>query len=146
MKKSNALDEVKVSGDGVKVEAPAEVVKTSAKELDEKLDRVVLSGTKFDPTFFTHPEGHPRAWVIVRDTGQPHEKKQPFVSLNGYAFQFQKNVPIQLPVPVIDMMKNCIFTKTERDDETGEEYTRDIPRFSIERLDNAPDGVSKNPA
>jgi hypothetical protein len=141
------IDKVKVTGDGVAPEGVinAEVMKTT--KLDEKVvDQVDLPGPKFDPNFFTHPEGHQRAWVIVRDTGQPHEKKQPFVSLNGYAFQFQKNVPIQLPVPVINMMKNCVFTKIERDSETGEEFVRNIPRFSIERLDHAPDGVDKNTA
>ena len=135
--KNQGIDDVKVTGDGV--------MASEAKPDETKLDKVDL-GPKFDPTFFTHPEGHPRAWVIVRDTGQPHEAKQPFVSLNGFAFKFQKNVPIQLPVPVIKMMQNCIFAKIERDPDTGEESTRNIPRFSIERLDHAPDGFDQNPA
>ena len=135
--KNQGIEAVKVSGDGV--------IDEQATKLDEsQLDKVDL-GPKFDPTFFNHPEGHPRAWVIVRDTGQPHEAKQPFVSLNGFAFKFQKNVPINLPLPVIKMMQNCVFTKTERDDD-GVESTRNIPRFSIERLDHAPDGTDPNPA
>lgn len=121
---------VKVSGDGVQKE------ETVSKQ--QTVDRVD-PGTNFDPTIFTHPDGHPKQWVIIRDTGQPNEKKQPFVSLNGYAYQFQKNVPIQLPTPVLNMMRNCVFTKTERDEETGEETQRNIPRFSIEVLPNGPD-------
>ena len=97
-----------------------------------------------DLNFFTHPEGHKRQWVILRETGQPNESKQPFVSLNGFAFKFQKNVPIHLPVPVIEMMRNCVYTKVERDPDNGDEVTRNIPRFSIERLDHAPDGADSN--
>ena len=78
--KNQGIDDVKVTGDGV--------MASEAKPDETKLDKVDL-GPKFDPTFFTHPEGHPRAWVIVRDTGQPHEAKQPFVSLNGFAFKFR---------------------------------------------------------
>ena len=128
--------EVKVTGAGV----PGTMGDDNKKANDS--DEVTLP--TFDPNFFTHPEGHPREWVIVRDTGQPNEQKQPFVSLNGYAVKFQKNVPIHLPVPIINMMKNCIFTKIERDPDTGEESPRDIPRFSIERLDHAPDGIDPN--
>jgi hypothetical protein len=132
MKDISGID-VKVTGAGVRE------AKTAPKK--EEVENVNL-GPKFDPTFFTHPEGHPKQWVIIRDTGQPNEKKQPFVSLNGYAYQFQKNVPIQLPTPVLNMMRNCVYTKTERDEDTGEETIRNIPRFSIEVLPNAPDGIS----
>jgi hypothetical protein len=100
--------------------------------------------TDFDPNKFIHAGGHPRQWVILRDTGQPNESKAPFVSLNGFALRMQKNVPINLPVPVIEMMKLCVYTVIERDPDTGEEYTRNIPRFSIERLDHAPDEPSKD--
>jgi hypothetical protein len=133
--KESVMD-VKVTGAGVQESKPV-----SEKENVEKVEKVDL-GPTFDPNIFTHPGGHPKQWVIIRDTGQPHEKKQPFVSLNGYAYQFQKNVPIQLPTPVLNMMRNCVYTKTERDEDTGEESTRNIPRFSIEVLPNAPNGTN----
>ena len=128
---------VKVSGDGVKGDG---VKKPEA--IKPKVDTAEVAPP--DLNFFTHPEGHKRQWVILRETGQPNESKQPFVSLNGFAFKFQKNVPIHLPVPVIEMMKNCVYTKIERDPDTGDEIIRNIPRFSIERLDHAPDGESKD--
>jgi len=140
MRVNKGIEAVKVSGASVILEPE----KVEVAEPEKSVDKVDVP--EIDQTYFLHPEGHPRAWVIVRDTGQPHEKKQPFVSLNGYAFQFQKNVPIQLPIPVINMMRNCIYTTTERDPDTGEESNRDIPRFSIERLDHAPDGLDQNTA
>jgi len=132
------LEDLKKVGDGVARLAAASTATTQKAKQPE--------GPKFDPNVFTHPEGHPKQWVIIRDTGQPNEKKQPFVSLNGYAYQFQKNVPIQLPVPVLNMMRNCVYTKIERDEDTGEESTRNIPRFSIEVLPNAPDGINQRSA
>ena len=125
---------VRVSGDAVNDNVGGELgvdkpVKGPDKPVSSK--KIETTTVDADPSVFTHPEGHKRKWVILRDTGNPHENKQPFVSLNGFAFKIQKNVPVHLPVPVIEMMKRCVFTKIERDDD-GNEFTRDIPRYNIE--------------
>ena len=125
MRRNRGIDQVNTGGDGV---------------VDQKLPKPDTSD--FDPGFFKYAEGHPRKWVILRDTGQPNENKRPFVALNGVPFWIVKNEPILVPVPVIEMMKKCIYTKIERDQETGEEFVRHIPRFSIEyveRPENASD-------
>jgi hypothetical protein len=140
MKVNKGIEAVRVSGAAVVPESASEPVSPEIKSVDNVTLPVIDQG------YFVHPEGHPKEWVIVRDTGLPHEKKQPFVALNGYAYQFQKNVPIELPVPVINMMRNCIETTIERDPQTGIESKRDIPRFSIERLDHAPDGLDQKSA
>ncbi|MCE5212503.1 MAG: hypothetical protein LLG40_13250 [Deltaproteobacteria bacterium] len=88
---------------------------------------------KFDPTMFTHPQGHPRKWVILRDTGLANESKFPYFGLNGFGTKIQKNVPVKLPIPLINAMKGCIITKVEKSQEEGGEDTiRDIPRFSFD--------------
>jgi hypothetical protein len=131
--------EVKASGSGIGNVVDEDTTKPVVKKNE-------IDMTDFNPDKFIHSGGHKRKMVILRDTGQPNESKQPFVSLNGFALRMQKNVPISLPVPVIEMMKLCVYTKIERDAETGEEFVRNIPRFSIEVLGDAPDGTGKDPA
>jgi hypothetical protein len=132
--RDRGTEKVSVNGEDVGSGEDLKPVSKKGKEVDM---------TDFDPDKFIHSGGHPRQWIILRDTGQPNESKTPFVSLNGFALRMQKNVPINVPVPVIEMMKLCVYTKIERDPDTGEEYTRNIPRFSIERLDHAPDGTDQ---
>jgi hypothetical protein len=89
---------------------------------------------KFDPGVFLHPQGHPRRRVIVNAIGA-NEPLQQFVALNGYPFLILKNREIDLPVPVIEMLKRCLYTLHERNDE-GEITERTVPRFSITYVRN----------
>jgi hypothetical protein len=104
---------------------------TSAKATVNR--KTIQPPEEFDPNVFLHPQGHPRATIIIHDTGGT-EPKQQFVGLNGYPFLIKKNEEISLPIPVINMLKNCIYTFHERDEVTDEEVVRSIPRFSISHV------------
>ena len=132
---------IKVGGDGI---SPKEKSTVEKSDVSVNNEDVIIDGG-FDPNFFTHGEGHERKWIVLRDTGRANESKRPFVSLNTYNMWITKNVPVHLPVPIINMMKKCIYTELERDEETGVEYVRHIPRFSIEETtdpDNASDATT----
>jgi hypothetical protein len=89
-------------------------------------------GTKekagFDPTFFLHPEGHIRDRIIIHESSKIPKEGQ-FISLNGYAFLAKPGVEIDIPRPVRMMLDTRIETETTQDD-TGNSFTRNIPRIT----------------
>ena len=132
---------INVGGDGI---SPKETPTTEKSKVSVNNEDVIIDGG-FDPAFFNHGEGHERRWVILRDTGRANESKRPFIALNTYNMWITKNVPVHLPVPIINMMKKCIYTEVERNEDTGEEYVRHIPRFNIEETtdpNNAADATT----
>lgn len=88
---------------------------------------------KFDKKYFMHPDGHIRDTIIIHDTGQT-EPPQVFFSLNGFPFLAKKNVEIEVPRPVLEMLQRCRYTLYERQEvspNTFETVERIVPRFSI---------------
>jgi hypothetical protein len=130
---------VKVTGDAVENTGQAKKVPDSKKPGPKVPEKEMI---EVDLSHFTGPMGHPRKWVIIRDTGVAHESKQPFQSLNGWAVKCQRNVPVHLPIPLIEAMKLCVYTKYEKDETTGNDVRRDIPRFTFEDVpeDQIPQG------
>jgi hypothetical protein len=138
MSKEQSDSGVKVTGDAVKDEVKPAMGPVAGGSKPPARDNTI----EVDLTHFTGPMGHPRKWVIIRDTGIAHESKQPFQSLNGWAVKCQRNVPVHLPVPLIEAMKLCVYTKYEKDELTGDDVRRDIPRFTFENVpdDQIPQG------
>jgi hypothetical protein len=134
----DAISGINVGGDGIiPRENPTVLAGHEKPNISVNNENVEIGGD-FDPTFFTHAGGHKRKWIILRETGRANESKRPFISLNTYNMWITKNTPVELPVPVINMMKKCIYTEVERDEETGVESVRHIPRFNIEILAGPP--------
>jgi hypothetical protein len=77
---------------------------------------------------FESPVGHPKDRIILHQNPNIAKEGQ-FVSLNGYGFLLKAGVEIDIPRPVRKMLDTLIETVTSQDAE-GNEYTRDVPRFS----------------
>lgn len=92
------------------------------------------------PGYFSHPRGHIRDRVILHETPTSPKNGQ-FVSLNGFGFQIVYNKEVDLPRPVLEMMKTRIQSETTKDDD-GNETTRNWPRFNFtvvkENVGNVP--------
>lgn len=82
------------------------------------------------PGFFTHPRGHIRDRVILFETPDSFKEGQ-FVGLNGFPFLVQYNKEVDLPRPVIEMMRTRVVERIEKNTETGEETVRRYPRFNF---------------
>lgn len=91
--------------------------------------------------YFRHPRGHIRDRVILHETPNSPKEGQ-FVGLNGFPFQIQYNKEIDLPRPVIEMLRTRIQT-TSHTESDGTETVRNIPRFNMtivkENVTNTPD-------
>lgn len=86
-------------------------------------------GTDIDG-YFTHPKGHIRDKVVLHETKDSPKEGQ-FVALNGFPFQILYNKEVMLPRPVVEMLQNCVFVEIQKNEMTGEQTERHIPRFNI---------------
>jgi hypothetical protein len=82
------------------------------------------------PGFFTHPRGHVRDRIILHETKESYKEGQ-FVGLNGFPFLIQYNKELDLPRPVLQMLRTRIQTIILKDKDTGVETVRNIPRFNF---------------
>lgn len=82
------------------------------------------------PGYFTHPRGHIRDRIILHETMNSFKEGQ-FIGLNGFPFLVQYNKEVDVPRPVIEMLRTRIEEKIEKNLETGEETVRRIPRFNF---------------
>jgi hypothetical protein len=80
--------------------------------------------------FFTHPRGHIRDRIILHETRESYKEGQ-FIGLNGFPFLVQYNKEVDVPRPVIKMLRTRIVTIVEKDTETGVETVRHLPRFNF---------------
>jgi hypothetical protein len=91
--------------------------------------------------FFSHPRGHIRDRIILHETKESPKEGQ-FIGLNGFPFQVQYNREVDIPRPVLEMLRTRIYTEITKDEKTGEETFRNIPRFNItvikENVGNVP--------
>jgi hypothetical protein len=92
-----------------------------------------MAKAKEDPNnYFNSPVGHIRDRIKVNpDKDIPRQGM--FVSLNGFAFQIVPGKEVDIPRPVRLMLDTRIKTETEQD-ENGNSYTRDIPRFTYQLI------------
>ncbi len=110
-----------------------QVVRKQEPRDEDSIDLLNPDGTDKDG-IFTHPKGHLRDMIILHE-GKDSPKEGQFVQLNGFAFQILYNKPVALPRPVVQMLQNCVFLEILKDEKTGEEYERRIPRFNITVLE-----------
>ena len=82
------------------------------------------------PGYFTHPRGHVRDRIILHETMDSPKEGQ-FVGLNGFPFLVQYNKEIDVPRPIIQMLRTRIADKIEKDPQTGIETVRHISRFNF---------------
>jgi len=68
-----------------------------------------------------------RVKVIFHNQDGDLGKSDIFVSVNGYAYQIQRNESVSLPPEVIEVIDNAVITQTERVD--GVDQSRDLQRF-----------------
>ncbi len=83
---------------------------------------------KHPENYFISPKGHIRDRIIINESPDI-PKGGVFMSLNGYAFNAQPGVEIDLPRPVRLMLDTRIRTETTYDRD-GKAYTKDIPRVT----------------
>ena len=79
--------------------------------------------------YFRHPRGHIRDRVILHETPNSPKEGQ-FIGLNGFPFQVQYNKELDLPRPVIEMLRTRVQT-TSHTEADGTETVRNIPRFNL---------------
>jgi len=68
-----------------------------------------------------------RVKVIFHNQDGDLGKSDIFVSVNGYAYQIQRNESVSLPPEVIEVIDNAVITQTER--VNGVDQSRDLQRF-----------------
>jgi len=79
--------------------------------------------------FFLSPEGHPKDRIIINENSQIPKEGQ-FISLNGYPFLAKPNNEIDLPRPVIEMLRTRIATDSIQDSD-GKWHHKDVPRITF---------------
>ena len=84
---------------------------------------------KDDTNYFTSPHGHIRDRILIHPN-PAIPKEGIFMSLNGFGFLVKPGVEVDLPRPVVEMLETRIQTETTQDEE-GNNFTRDIPRFTF---------------
>jgi len=88
----------------------------------------MAKGKEDQSNYFNSPVGHIRDRIKINpDKDIPRQGI--FISLNGFAFQVVPGKEVDIPRPVRLMLDTRIKTETEQD-ENGQSYTRDIPRFT----------------
>lgn len=68
-----------------------------------------------------------RVNVIFHNQEGDLGKTDIFVSVNGFAYQIQRNEPVALPSEVIEVIDNAVVTHVER--VNGVDVSRDLQRF-----------------
>lgn len=57
-----------------------------------------------------------------------------FVSLNGIGYHIPRDVPVDVPVELIEVLNNAVTTITNPAAQGGGVTTRDVPRFQFQVL------------
>lgn len=72
--------------------------------------------------------------------GEPHEPAQPFVGINGYQIQIQRDKWVTVPVEVADHLESLTYKVREPDPDFPDEFPEkhiwvENPRFPMQRQD-----------
>jgi len=89
---------------------------------------------------FVSPEGHIRDRIIVQQTAEIPREGQ-FIGLNGFPFQVEPGVEVDIPRPVRMMLDTLYYTDLIQDEQGGE-YTRKRLRFPYTLIQ---EGVNRRP-
>lgn len=71
-----------------------------------------------------------KAIVTIHPTDGEGGADAVFVGLNGYAYQIPRGEPQEIPVEVLEILKNAQTTSYRTDPRTGDVEPRTVPRYA----------------
>jgi hypothetical protein len=71
-----------------------------------------------------------KAIVTIHPTDGDGGSDAVFLSINGYAYQIPRGEPQEVPVEVLEILKNAQTTTYRADTRTGDVTERTVPRYA----------------
>lgn len=72
--------------------------------------------------------------IIVAEQEGEENQGDVFVSVNGVAYQIKRGFEVEVPVSVVEALKNAVATKMSQDAYTQAMTYKDVPRFAFQVL------------
>jgi hypothetical protein len=77
----------------------------------------------------------PRVKVIIHNQDGENGNQPVFVSLNGMGYKVPREVPVMLPLPIVEVLQQAVETQYHREVRDGKQFgpivERYVPRFPM---------------
>jgi hypothetical protein len=79
------------------------------------------------------PQGK-KVRIVIEESDDENASNEVFVSVQGYAYQIRRGVPVEVPESVLEVLNHAVQTKMIQNMETYEMTYRDVPRYTYRIL------------
>lgn len=77
----------------------------------------------------------PKVKIIIHNQDGETGNQPVFVSLNGMGYSIPREIPVLIPLPIVEVLKHCVETKYIREQRDGQQFgpvlERQVNRFSM---------------